>query len=89
MGTSGLHDICTLSPQACGPRASVVYIMQATRAHGITHQCVIMCGRTMDSLYLYRDLLDYSVGLNLMIKHIYDVILKSTIKSCKAHYIKE
>ena len=44
--------------------------------------------RSMDSLYLYRDLLDCIVGLNLMIKRFY-VILKPTIKSCIAHYIKD
>ena len=33
------------------------------------------------SLSLYRDLLDCIVGLNLMIKRFYDVILKPTIKS--------
>ena len=42
----------------------------------------------MDSLYLYRDLLDCNVGLNFIIKRFYDVILKPTIKSCKAHYTR-
>ena len=32
----GLPDIYTLSPLACGPQASGVYIKQTTRAHGIT-----------------------------------------------------
>ena len=36
MCTRGLPDIYTLSPRACGPRASGVYIRQTTRAHGIT-----------------------------------------------------
>ena len=36
MCTRGLPDIYTLSSQACGPRASGVYIRQTTRAHGIT-----------------------------------------------------
>ena len=36
MGTRGSPDIYTLSPRACGPRASGVYIRQTTRAHGIT-----------------------------------------------------
>ena len=35
MGTRGSPDIYTLSPRACGPRASGVYIRQTTRAHGI------------------------------------------------------
>ena len=39
MCTCGLLDICTLGPWACGPRASGVYIRQATRAHGITIKC--------------------------------------------------
>ena len=46
-------------------------------------------GSSMDSLYLYRDLLDCIVGLNLMIKTFHDVILKPTIKSCRTHYIKD
>ena len=36
MCTRGLPDIYTLSPRACGPWASGVYIRQTTRAHGIT-----------------------------------------------------
>ena len=36
MCTRGLPDIYTLSPWACGPRASGVYIRQTTRAHDIT-----------------------------------------------------
>ena len=36
MCTRGSPDIYTLSPRACGPRASGVYIRQTTRAHGIT-----------------------------------------------------
>ena len=36
MGTRDLPDIYTLSPQACGPRVSGVYIRQTTRANGIT-----------------------------------------------------
>ena len=36
MGTSGLTDIYTRSPRACGPRAEGVYIRQTTSAHGIT-----------------------------------------------------
>ena len=36
MCTRALPDIYTLSPRACGPRASGVYIRQTTRAHGIT-----------------------------------------------------
>ena len=36
MCTRGLPDIYILSPRACGPRASGVYIRQTTRAHGIT-----------------------------------------------------
>ena len=33
MGTCGLPDIYTLSPQACGPCAFGVYIRQTTHAH--------------------------------------------------------
>ena len=80
-------------------RAEGVYIRQVTSAHGITnlYQLLYMCNHVwanqhnnspMDSLYLYRDLLDCIMGLNLMIKHFYDVILKHTIKSCRAHYYK-
>ena len=36
IGTRGLPDIYTLSPQAYGPQASGVYIRQTTSAHGIT-----------------------------------------------------
>ena len=32
----GLPDMYTLSPWACGPRASGVHIRQTTHAHGIT-----------------------------------------------------
>ena len=35
MCTRSSPDIYTLSPRACGPRASGVYIRQTTRAHGI------------------------------------------------------
>ena len=72
MGTGGLPDICT-----CGPRAEGVYMMQATSAHDITNIYQLLCDHvwvnehnnsSMDSLYLYRDLLDCIVGLNLMIK---------------------
>ena len=77
MGTSGLPDIYTRSPRAAGLRAEGVYIRQITSAHGITNIYQLMCNdvwanqhnnRPMDSLYLYRDLLDCIVGLNLMIK---------------------
>ena len=89
MGTSDLPDIYTRSPRATGPRAEGVYIRQITSAHGITNIYQSMCNHvwanqhnnsSMDSLYLYRDLLDCIVGLNLMIKRFYDVILKPTIK---------
>ena len=72
MGTSGLPDIYTQ-----GPRAEGVYIRQITSAHGITNIYQSMCNHvwanqhnnsSMDSLYLYRNLLDCIVGLNLMIK---------------------
>ena len=43
MGTRGLPDIYTLSPQACGPWASGVYIRKTTCAHGITIKCVCVC----------------------------------------------
>ena len=36
MGTCVLPGMHTLSPQACSPRASGVYINQTTRAHSIT-----------------------------------------------------
>ena len=36
MSTRGLPDMYTLSPRACGPRASGVHIRQTTRVHGIT-----------------------------------------------------
>ena len=36
MGTCGSPDIYTLSPWACGPQASGVYIRQTTYAHGTT-----------------------------------------------------
>ena len=39
MGTPGSSDIYTLSPQACGPRASDVYIRQTTHVHGIAIKC--------------------------------------------------
>ena len=39
MCTRGSPDIYTLSPRACGPRASGAYIRQTTRAHGITIKC--------------------------------------------------
>ena len=38
IGTRGLPDIYTLSPRACGPCASGVYIRQTTRAHVTTIQ---------------------------------------------------
>ena len=72
MGTSGLPDMYTRSPRAEG-----VYIRQITSAHGITKTYQSMCNHvwanqhnnsSMDSLYLYRDLLDCIVGLNLIIK---------------------
>ena len=76
MTTSGLPDTYALDPRACSPRASGVYIRQTTPAHGITIKYQPMCNHvwanqhnnnSMDS-YLYRDLLDCIVGLNLMIK---------------------
>ena len=49
MCTCGSPDIYTLSPRACGPRASGVHIRQTTRAHGITIKYVIKqeCRRNM------------------------------------------
>ena len=38
----GLPDMYTLSPRACGPRASGVHIRQTTHAHGITITCIIV-----------------------------------------------
>ena len=66
MGTSGLPDIYTQRLRAEG-----VYIRQTTSAHGITIINVWANQYNyslMASLYLYGDLLDYIVGLNLMIK---------------------
>ena len=40
MGTRGLPDIYTLSPRACGPQASGVYIRQTTLAHVTTIRCI-------------------------------------------------
>ena len=40
MSTRGLPDMYTLSPRACGPRASGVHIRQSTRVHGITITCI-------------------------------------------------
>ena len=77
---SGKLDICnsyTMGTRDTGPRAEGVYIRQITSAHGITNIYQLMCNHvwanqhnnsSMDSLYLYRDLLDCIVGLNLMIK---------------------
>ena len=54
-----------------------IYIKQDTSTHGITNIYQLMCDRawanqlnysSMASLYLYWDLLDCIVGLNLMIK---------------------
>ena len=42
MGTCGLPVSYTLSPRACGPQASGVYIRQTTHAHGITSKCMYM-----------------------------------------------
>ena len=42
MYTRGSADIFTLSPWACGPWASGVYIRQTTHAHGITIKYVPM-----------------------------------------------
>ena len=39
MSTRGLPDMYTLSPLACGPRASGIHIRQTTRVHGITIRC--------------------------------------------------
>ena len=59
--------------------------------HRITNVYQLMCNHawenrlnynSMTSLSLYRDLLDHIVDLNLM-------IFKPTIKSCRAHYIKD
>ena len=36
MSTRGLPDMYTLSPRACGPRASSVHNRLTTRVHGIT-----------------------------------------------------
>ena len=70
-----IYTLKARGPQA--QRAEGVYIRQITSAHGITNIYQSMCNHvwanqhnnsSMDSLYLYRDLLDCIVGLNLMIK---------------------
>ena len=38
----GLPNMYTLSPRACGPRASGVHIRQTTHAHGITITCTLL-----------------------------------------------
>ena len=42
MGTCGLPVSYTLSPRACSPQASGVYIRQTTHVHGITSKCMYM-----------------------------------------------
>ena len=61
--------------RAAGLRAEGVYIKQTTSAHGITniYQLANVWANQQNysiiaSLYLYGDLLDCIVGLNLMIK---------------------
>ena len=61
--TSGLPDMYTLSPRACGPRASSVYIRQTTRVHGITiiyihvrvyiYVCVCVCTYNYINIDIY------------------------------------
>ena len=53
MCTRGLPDVYTLSPQACGPRASGVYIRQTTRAHGITTKYIYIHIHTHIYIYIY------------------------------------
>ena len=45
----GLPDMYTLSPRACGPRASGVHIRQTTHAHVTTITCNIVI-----IIFLYR-----------------------------------
>ena len=39
MNTSGLPDMYTLSPRACGPLALGVHTRQTTSGYGITDMC--------------------------------------------------
>ena len=81
MCTHGSPDIYTLSPRACGPRASGVYIRQTTRAHGIT---IKYCSRATSyilymhayswlasySFYFNYQIMTYSLGEHVMIDRI-------------------
>ena len=59
----GLPDMYTLSPRACGPRASGVHIRQTTHAHGITITC------TLDSLPTYIKLQYHINVLHYIVSH--------------------
>ena len=70
---SGLPDIYIRSSTAASPRNEGVYIRQAISAITNIYQLANVWANQLNysfmaSLYLYRDLLDYIVGLNLMIK---------------------
>ena len=65
MCTRGLPDIYTLSPRACSPRASGVYIRQTTRAHGITTKYIYIY-----TIYIYIYIL-YIYILYIYILYIY------------------
>ena len=54
MCTRGSPDIYTLSPRACGPRASGVYIRQTTRAHGITIKYINQM-KLLDVIFTYTN----------------------------------
>ena len=51
----GLPDMYTLSPRACGPRASGVHIRQTTHAHGITITYTMMShtSKEFQGIYIY------------------------------------
>ena len=70
---SGLLNIYIRSLTATGPRDEGVYIRQAISAITNIYQLANVLVNQLNysfmaSLYLYRDSLDYIVGLNLMIK---------------------
>ena len=77
MCTRGLPGIYTLSPRACGPRASGVYIRQTTRAHGITTKYIYIDIYIYIYIYIYT--YSYVTFSHLRSKetpvYIYDIAL--------------